>query len=90
MKNKRGACNKTCKRCCEKNQEWRHKNWYKVCEWGERDRIHRKVICVCGASYSKYNVTNHCTLSRTHLAWVARQAEAITPRPPEDETEILI
>ena len=41
-----------------------------------RELAKRKIICECGASYSKDNVANHCKFNRLHLEWLASRDNA--------------
>ena len=54
----------------EKRREYNEKNPDKVYEWKERELARRKVICECGASYSKYTALVH-PLNRRHVEWLA-------------------
>jgi hypothetical protein len=56
----------------EKRREYNEKNPDKVYEWYQRELAKRKIICECGASYSKYSdILKHYTSSHRHLTWLA-------------------
>ena len=60
----------------EKRQEYYENNPDKYIECKNRELARRKIICECGASYSKYNVADHCKFNRRHLEWLASRDNA--------------
>ena len=60
----------------EKRIEHNEKNPDKVYDWYQRELAKRKIICERGASYSKYNVADHCKFNRRHLEWLASRDNA--------------